>query len=148
MCNLLLKCEKCAYTLFTLDTTKYIRRHIMADTRLATRQIRIKEWSMIFKDRIESGMRVDDFCKSRGISRDAYYYWLRKVKDGAIEASGVKFVELKEPKQLPASTKPESVEKNFIPQASIAIGKMNISVNSNTPKELIKNLIEVAAKVK
>lgn len=148
MCNLLLKCEKCAYTLFTLDTTKYIRRHIMADTRLATRQIRIKEWSMIFKDRIESGMRVDDFCKSRGISRDAYYYWLRKVKDAAIEASGVKFVELKEPKQLPAPTKTESVEKNFIPQASITIGKMNISVNSNTPKELIKNLIEVAANVK
>ena len=100
----------------------------MADTRLVTKQIRIKEWSMIFKDRIESGMRVDDFCKSRGISRDAYYYWLRKVKDAAIETSGVKFVEL--------------------PQASITIGKMNISVNSNTPKELIKNLIEVAANVK
>ena len=46
----------------------------MTDTRLATRQIRIKEWSMIFKDRIESEMRVDDFCKSWGISRDAYYY--------------------------------------------------------------------------
>ena len=120
----------------------------MTDTRLATKQIRIKEWSMIFKDRIESGMRVDDFCKSRGISRDAYYYWLRKVKDAAIEAYGVKFVDLKEPKQLPAPTKTESVEKNFIPQASITIGKMNISVNSNTPKELIKNLIEVAANVK
>ena len=66
--------------------------HVMTDTKLATRQIRIKECSMIFKDRIESGMRVDDFCKSRGISRDAYYYWLRNVKDAAIETSGVKLV--------------------------------------------------------
>ena len=73
---------------------------------------------------------------------------MRKVKDAAIETSGVKFVELKETKQLPALPKPESGEKNFIPQASITIGKMNISVNSNTPKELIKNLIEVAANVK
>ena len=120
----------------------------MTDTRLATRQIRIKEWSMIFKDRIESEMRVDDFCKSWGISRDAYYYQLRQVKDAAIETSGVKFVELKETKQLPAPTKSVSDEKNFISQASITIGKMNISVNSNTPKELIKNLIEVAADVK
>ena len=67
------------------------------------------------------------------------------MKDAAIETSSVKFVELKEPKQLPALPKFESGEKNFIPQASIAIEKKNISVNSNNPKELIINLIEVVS---
>ena len=115
----------------------------MTDTRLATKKIRIKQWAEIINDRINSGLKVDEYCQTHGISRDAYYYWLRKVKAAAIELSEVEFVELKEPDVQTAA-----YERGFIPQASITIGNMNISVNTNTPKELIKDLIEVAANVK
>ena len=120
----------------------------MTDTRLATTKIRIKKWAEIINDRINSGLKVNEYCQTHGISRDAYYYWLRKVRAAAIELSEVEFVELKEPDVQHPLPQPVAYERGFIPQASITIGEMNISVNNNTPKELIKDLIEVAANVK
>ena len=58
------------------------------DTKLATQQIRIQQWAAIIKDRISSGLKVDDYCRQHDISRDAYYYWLRKVKEAALTQSG------------------------------------------------------------
>ncbi len=62
------------------------------DTKLATRQIRIQQWAAIIKDRQASGLKVNDYCQEHGLSHDAYYYWLRKVKEAALVQSG--FVEL------------------------------------------------------
>ena len=50
------------------------------NTKLATTQIRITEWAAIIKDCKSSGLKVDEYCQQHDISRDAYYYWLRKVK--------------------------------------------------------------------
>ena len=54
------------------------------DTRLATNQILLSEWTRIIKDRCQSGLKVDDYCKQHQLSRHAYYYWLRKVKEAAL----------------------------------------------------------------
>ena len=62
------------------------------NTRLATRQIRLNEWAAIIKDCKASGQKVDIYCEQHGLSRDAYYYWLRKVKEAALTQAG--FVEL------------------------------------------------------
>ncbi len=50
------------------------------DTQLATNQIRLSEWTSIIKDRCQSGLKVEEYCKQHHLSRHAYYYWLRKVK--------------------------------------------------------------------
>ena len=39
-----------------------------------------------------SGQKVDLYCEQHGLSRDTYYYWLRKVKEVALKQAG--FVEL------------------------------------------------------
>lgn len=62
------------------------------DTKLATRQIRIQQWAAIIRDCRASNLKVDDYCKEHDISRDACYYWLRKIKEAALIRSG--FVEL------------------------------------------------------
>ena len=62
------------------------------NTKLATRQIRLNEWAVIIKDCKASGQKVDIYCEQHGLSRDAYYYWLRKVKEAALTQAG--FVEL------------------------------------------------------
>ena len=71
------------------------------NTKLATRQIRLNEWAAIIKDCKASGQKVDIYCEQHGLSRDAYYYWLRKVKEAALTQAG--FVEHQnryQPKQL------------------------------------------------
>lgn len=58
------------------------------NTKLATRQIRLNEWAAIIKDCKASGQKVDIYCEQHGLSRDAYYYWLRKVKEAALTQAG------------------------------------------------------------
>lgn len=38
--------------------------------RAITRQIRLKEWTEVFRDRAESGMLVKDYCDAHGITKD------------------------------------------------------------------------------
>ncbi len=52
----------------------------MSESRKLTNKYRLEQWTAIIQERINSGKRVDVWCKENNISRDSYYYWLRKVK--------------------------------------------------------------------
>ena len=58
------------------------------NTKLATSRMRTGQWADIIKDCKESGLKVDDYCAQHGLSRNAYFYWLRKVKEAALMQSG------------------------------------------------------------
>ncbi len=66
-------------------------------TQLATQQIRMNQWAQIIHARNESGLTVRDYCDQNGLSENAYFYWLRKIRASAIEASGGQFAELTAP---------------------------------------------------
>lgn len=66
-------------------------------TQLATQRIRMSQWAQIIHARNESGLTVRDYCDQNGLSENAYFYWLRKIRASAIEASGGQFAELKVP---------------------------------------------------
>ena len=80
-------------------------------------------------------MKVDDYCQLHAISRDAYYYWLRKVKTAALQQAG--FVELPMPKSKPAPI------HDFTAQMIIKSAGNEISINNDTPTELIARVLEV-----
>lgn len=52
----------------------------MSESRKLTNKYRLEQWTAIIQERIQSGKRVDNWCKENNIPRDTYYYWLRKVK--------------------------------------------------------------------
>ena len=85
------------------------------DTKAATTQIRIQQWTEIIQDRSASGLTVDDYCESHGLSRNQYYYWLRKVKSRILESA---------------------------PQLVISKGGIDIRVNSNISPELLRMVFE------
>lgn len=118
-----------------------------SNTRMATRQIRLQQWAEIIRDRQASGMKINEYCQTHGITRDAYFYWLRKVREAALEVSGIEFVEIKE-QQLPALPGPVETAPVFRAEATISAGDITISVNSDTPRRLLSSLMEVAANVK
>ena len=60
----------------------------MNDIQTVTQNVRLQQWTAIIQARQASGLKVDDYCSEHNISRNAYYYWLRKVKAAAIENSG------------------------------------------------------------
>lgn len=74
------------------------------DTRMVTNQIRMAKWSEIIKDRCESGLTIKEYCAERGISRDAYFYWLKKIRESAVASASEQFAELLPPAEPPAAT--------------------------------------------
>ena len=64
------------------------------DTRLATTQFRLRTWADIIQARNESGLSVREYCERNKISRNVYFYWLRKLRSAALEADGSRFVEM------------------------------------------------------
>lgn len=58
----------------------------MDQVTLVKNQYRLEHWSQLIQERQSSGMKIDDWCKANGITRDAYYYWLRKIRKNACQA--------------------------------------------------------------
>lgn len=79
------------------------------NTKAATTQIRIQQWTEIIQDRNTSGLTVDDYCESHGLSRNQYYYWLRRVKARILESTP-QIVELKMPATVLAVSGPAPVQ--------------------------------------
>ena len=105
------------------------------NTKLATTQIRMTEWAAIIKDCKSSGMKVDDYCQLHDISRDAYYYWLRKVKTAALQQAGFVELPLPEVKRVPGT--------DFTTQLIIKTAGNEIRINNDTPAELITRVLDV-----
>lgn len=117
------------------------------NTRLATRQIRLTEWAAVIKDCKASGLKVDTYCEQHGLSRDAYYYWLRKVKEAALLQAG--FVELPAPMTEHESSKPiEHNASTFETQMVIKLKGTELCINEHTSSELISRVVEIFNHVK
>ena len=101
------------------------------DTKLVTRGIRTNQWAAVIKDCKESGLKVDDYCTQHGLSRNAYYYWLRKVKEAALTQSG--FVEIQQ----------QEVSSACPPLLTASINEIVLGISENTPMDFLANVINV-----
>ena len=106
------------------------------DTRLATRQYRLNKWADIIHDRCESGMNVSKYCELNDISKNSYYYWLKKLKENVLETSGVTFAEI-----TPYST--DTCDDSKTKDISVSIGGAVINIHEGTSKELLSMVVEV-----
>jgi len=100
--------------------------------RKVTAEVRMAQWAQIIQERIASGESIKTYCENRGIGRDAFFYWQRKLRIAACE-------------QL-AGGKSESARTNLpalrfaevqlqepctqaIQSASVPSGRINIKIN-------------------
>ena len=115
-------------------------------TRLATRQARLKYWSGVFDDKIQSGLKTEEYCKQHSITRDQYYYWLRKVREAALEGSGIHFVEIKEavPAVICDGKDPDT---KAMAKLTIRICGAEIEVNESTSRKLLEQTLQVLRNV-
>ena len=107
------------------------------DTKLATTQFRVREWATVIQDRIQSGQTVNEYCAQHGLSRNAYFYWLRRVKEAALTQSG--FVEIKA--EAESANQCKSGKDIFYPNLLITIRDVSIGISADTSMELLSQVI-------
>ena len=106
------------------------------DTRLATRQYRLNKWAGIIHDSCESSMNVSEYCEMHDISKNSYYYWLKKLKENVLETSSVAFAKI-----TPYSTDTDDDRK--IKDISVNIGRAIINIPVGTSKEILIMVVDV-----
>ena len=46
-------------------------------------EFRLAQWAQGMQERKASGQSVADFCEARGVSRNTYFYWQRRLREAA-----------------------------------------------------------------
>lgn len=103
-----------------------------------------ERWSMLIKERMESGMTVREWCHDRNIKESRYYYWLRILRQDAVKNKGHRqqvspFVE------LPADI---CREQPFDPGPAAAVirkGNITIEVTESASAGFIAKVMEALA---
>jgi len=67
------------------------------NTREMATQVKMVQWNQILQERAASGMSAREFCEQRGIARQTYHNWQRKLREAAA-------------RQLAAAAQPEPTQ--------------------------------------
>jgi putative transposase len=102
-----------------------------------TSEYRLSQWMQVIQERQSSGQSVKDFCQLRGISKNAYYYWQRKLRNTACED----LVKSNEPASLvPNGWIELASEQQMKNSLDIEVNGCRISVDADTDSELLKRV--------
>lgn len=111
----------------------------------ATKQFRLQQWALAIRDQKQSGLSVNVWCEQHGISRDAFFYRQRAVKQAladsdagkALLVSGPVFAEVKLPDSRLRSTPAECSAHACIHTAGV-----DILLGADAPAQLIANILK------
>ncbi len=105
-----------------------------------------EHWKLLIEDETRNEMKLKDWLKLRGITKDAYYYWLHKFQRENIDTAlnelpaqiqqMPSFVEIPKPEAVPL---PERVitESEAHPAAVIRTSQMQIELFSNASADMV-----------
>ena len=116
----------------------------------------MERWKLLIEDETRNEMKLKDWLKLRGITKDAYYYWLHKFQreniDSALQELPAQiqqtpsFVEISKPEAAPL---PDSViaDPKTRPAAVIRISQMQIELFPNASADMIREIMRAASHV-
>jgi hypothetical protein len=55
------------------------------NTRQVAAEYRLAQWTQALAERKANGESISDFCRNKGVSRNTYFYWQRKLREAACE---------------------------------------------------------------
>jgi putative transposase len=114
--------------------------------RTATRQYRLSHWASLLQEKSTSGLTVLDFCKAKGITKNAYFYWQRILRETA--SSQLVAQSYSEP--MPRATQFKEVkmvdpvgycQDNVPGTLLIELGSCKLVADKNYPVELLSKLL-------
>ena len=101
----------------------------MADVLAVREEYRLKEWTEVYRRCRESGLSNREFCRENGIAEKTFYYWLKKLREAAIDSQP----------QLVALDDGTNVDDNMI---HIRFGAAALDLPARTNAEAIAVLLQ------
>jgi hypothetical protein len=121
-------------------------------TNKITLEYRLTYWTQVIRERKESGLTVNGYCKDAGISEHSYYYWQKKLRWLACEQLAEiqsshsqtnldmpKFTEVKLRHSHAQLSTAGTVQPSDI---RLAIGNVHITFDSSYPPHLLAALLK------
>ena len=110
------------------------------DIQKVTAEYRLSRWMQVIREQKQSGQNIKDFCQEKGISRDAYFYWLRKVR----KATCTELSMLEEPvNNVPQGWMQLSQSQEMRTTLDIEVGGCRVTVDAETDPELLKKVCRI-----
>ena len=110
------------------------------NTKKVTSEYRFTQWAQIMQARLASGQSVKDFCQTAGISRHAYFYWQRRLREKAC----AELEKIEEPRNLVhngwAQLAPPQQSNATL---DVEISGCYVTVKAETDPELLKKICRV-----
>ena len=111
-------------------------------------------WQKRIEERIASGLTIKEWCAANGFTRDAYYYWLSRVREEKYEDAvdsleclsnpHQSFVEItREPSGSPCCRQ----EGRTAPMAVIRKGGIQIDIMPHATHALLSNILQAVGHV-
>jgi putative transposase len=110
------------------------------DTRKIAAEYRLSQWMNVIREQQNSGQSIKEFCQDRGISRNSYFYWRRKLREAAcMELSKIESGNVDIPKGWVKLSQSQEVQSAL----DIEVSGCRITVNENTDLELLKRVCRI-----
>lgn len=109
-----------------------------------TDEINIQKWSKLIEECRNSGMKIIQWCKEKGVSKSQYYYWQNKICNSVCENLPV----VKEPKvsmNVPTFTEvkiPTYNESNDI-ALTIFINNTSVQIHNHANEDTIAATLRI-----
>ncbi len=119
----------------------------MSEAKKLTNNYRLEQWSTIIQERISSGKQVEEWCKENNISRDCYYYWLRKVKLAAVQNNAIAEIPLL-PKVVPLMPPLPVTESSTSGTAIILrVNGISLEIQDSASDAIIERTLKVLQRI-
>jgi len=114
---------------------------------IVKQQLKLNHWRNVINECQTSGMKVKDWISEHGISRDQYYYWLRKVREDYVKDLSVEPLPLSADSKHDAPTfKPLEVRTNIVPASTAAItirlSQATVEVATGTDRQTVEAVLQ------
>lgn len=112
------------------------------DTQKVATEYRLSQWVQVIQAQQVSGQNIKDFCLAAGISRNAFFYWQRKLRKMAC----TELAKVEEPRNIVpngwvqlAPPQPQQTKATL----DIDINGCRVTADADTDPELLKKVCRV-----
>ena len=119
------------------------------DTQLTVKNLQHQAWAGMIQKQIKSGLTIRSWCSRNGMNTKTFYYRRKQVRGDILdtvpapELKPITFTELVPPSTASKQQAPKN--SAFEAQLTIEINGSIISVNQDTPRQLLMDVMKAVS---